>query len=73
MPMDFPDLKALEMAAEVWKFRNRQENETEAEYRAALADHVQQKDRIEAQEIRTGKGWDQWTRAQNLDMLKRGL
>jgi hypothetical protein len=71
MPMSFPDLQSLEEAAVVWKFRARREGETEAEYRQALADHVQPKDFIESQEIRTGKGWDVWGDAENLDMLYR--
>lgn len=71
MPMSFPDIKALERAAECWKFRKPNEGETEAQYRTALADFVQPRDLIESQEIRTGKGWDQWDQSENKDMLKR--
>jgi len=71
MPMSFPDMKALQSAAEVWKFREPTEGETEAHYRAALADHVRPRDLIESQEIRAGKGWDQWSESENKDMLKR--
>lgn len=72
MPMSFPEMKDLLEAAKTWKFRAPSEGESEADYRNALADHVRPKDRIEAYEIRTGKGWDQWTQAEQRDMLIRG-
>ena len=72
MPMSFPDLKDLISAAEVHKFRELNLGETEDEYREALADHVKPIDLIESQEIRTGKGWDEWNAAENADMLRRG-
>lgn len=71
MPMDFPDMQSLEMAAEVWEFRKPNEGETEAQYRNALADHVQPKDLVESMEIRTSKGWDQFSELQNIDMIRR--
>jgi len=40
MPKNFPDLKSLEQAARIHKFRNINKNEMEAEYRNALADDV---------------------------------
>ena len=73
MPMNFPDLKSLESAAEVHKFRCKNENETEDEYRIALANHVSSRDFIESLEIRNKVGWDQWTEAQKYDMLIRGF
>jgi hypothetical protein len=73
MPMDFPDLKSLERAAEVWQFRSRRENETEEQYREDLADFVQTKDFIESMEIRKGKGWDKFSEADNLEMLRRRM
>lgn len=71
MPMDFPDLKSLEKAAELWKFRTRAASESEAEYREALADFVQPKDFIESMEIRKGKGWDKFDDVDNRDMIRR--
>lgn len=71
MPMSFPDMRSLERAADVHQFRPPNEGESEASYREALADHVKPRDFIEAQEIRTGKGWDQWNQSENLDMLRR--
>lgn len=71
MPMDFPNLKSLERAAEVWKFRIRADEETEAQYREALADFVQTKDFVESMEIRKGKGWDQFTSEDNMEMIRR--
>lgn len=71
MPMDFPNMDSLKRAAEVHKFRQPNEGETEQQYRTALADYVRPIDFIESQEIRTSKGWDQWNDAESLDMLKR--
>ena len=71
MPMDFPDLKSLQMAARVHKFREIKEDESENDYRNALADHVALRDFVESQEIRHKVGWDQWSDDQNKDMLRR--
>ena len=71
MPMDFPDRESLIEAAKLHKFRPPREGEPTALYRAALADHVAPIDFIESQEIRTGKGWDQWNEGENRDMLRR--
>lgn len=71
MPMDFPDMKSLEMAARIHKFRKINKNETEDEYRESLADHVKPRDFIESQEIRNKTGWDLWSDNQNKDMLRR--
>ena len=71
MPMNFPDMPSLIQCAEVWKFRQPNPGESETSYREALADHVAPHDFIESQEIRTGKGWDQWSEAENRDMLRR--
>jgi len=38
MPMSFPDMRSLRATAEIWKFRPPEEGESEAEYRAALAE-----------------------------------
>lgn len=72
MPMDFPDIKSLKMAAEVHRFREILDNESEEQYRTALADHVAPRDRIESEEIRNKVGWDKFTAEQNLAMLQRG-
>ena len=72
MPMDFPDMRSLEIADEVHKFRTIEEGETEEQYRAVLADHVQPRDFIESMEIRTGKGWNRFNDAENKEMLRRG-
>lgn len=73
MPMNFPDMNSLKHAAKVWKFREPKPKETIDDYREQLADHVQPKGLIESMEIRTGKGWDKFTEAENFDMLKRGI
>jgi len=71
MPMDFPDMESLKMAARVHKFRELDTNETEEDYREALANHVESRDRIEAEEIRNKVGWDKFTDEQNKNMLRR--
>jgi hypothetical protein len=61
MPMDFPDLTSLKMAAKIHKFRPMMDRESEEHYRSALADHVRPIDHIESFEIRFGVGWDKWS------------
>lgn len=71
MPMDFPDLQSLIMAAEAHKFRKPNPNETEVQYRNALADHVANIDFIESEEIRNGCGWDKFNPGQQRALLGR--
>ena len=73
MPVDFPDMKSLEHAAKVWKFRAINDGEDESEYRIALADHVQPMDLVESMEIRTSHGWNKFSESQNIEMLARGI
>ena len=70
MPMSFPDLDSLIHAAKTHGFRLPLPDEPEPVYRAALARHVRFIDRIEAHEIRTGKGWDQWTPQERTDFFR---
>lgn len=69
MPMDFPDFNSLKSAATIHKFRQPLKNETEDQFRTALANHVQPIDMIESMEIRNKVGWDRFTAAQNNQML----
>ena len=71
MPMDFEDLAALQRAAEVHGFRTPVSEESEAAYRAALADYVSDIDMIEGHEIRTGKGWNRWSIAEKKDLFQQ--
>ena len=73
MPMDFPDMKSLIFCAEVHEFRKPEKKETEEEFREALANYVEFRDFIEAQEIRNKVGWDKFSNKQNSDMLSRNL
>ena len=73
MPMDFPNMKSLVNHAAVVKFRAPEVGESEPHYRAALAAHVEPMDFIEAQEIRNGVGWDQFSEGQNSAMLFRAF
>ena len=71
MPMTFPDLDSLKMAARVHDFRIINNSESEQQYRNALADHVSTIDYLESCEIRNKVGWDQFSDEQNKDMLRR--
>lgn len=71
MPMDFPGMKSLTNAAELWKFRKPNKGESEDQYRTALADFVAPKDFVESCEIRNKVGWDRFDENQNRDMLRR--
>lgn len=71
MPRDFPDIHSLERAAAMWRFRPRNKGEFEFAYRQALADYVQPQDLVESMEIRTGHGWNKFSKDENLDMLQR--
>ena len=73
MPMDFPDMQSLKFAAEVHKFRQPDDSETEVQFRRALADHVRSIDFIESEEIRNGVGWDKFSPAENAGMLGRSF
>ena len=70
MPMDFPDMKSLIFAARVHEFRIPDKDETEVDYRNALANHVSSRDFIESEEIRNGIGWDKWNDGQKRAMLR---
>lgn len=71
MPMNFPDMSSLIQAAEVHKFRQPHEGESEADYRLELAHHVEPIDLVESMEIRTSVGWDQFSERDNVSMLLR--
>lgn len=60
----------LKDVAYVHKFRDKNENETEKEYRLALAKHVWITDRIKAHEIRICKGWREWNHDKCLESYK---
>jgi len=70
MPMNFPDMNSLKSTAEVHRFREPKDNETEANFRRALAKHVLSIDRVEAFEILFGTGWDLWSFDQQMISLK---
>lgn len=62
MPMDFPDLKSLRSSFDSKDRLPYKEGEPEAKYRERCAVYMETvwKDTVEAQEIRSGKGWDRW-------------
>ena len=73
MPRNFPDMDSLKRAAECHGFRKPLDDELEAEFRTALADHAQDHDLVESEEIRNGVGWNRFNDQQNLDMVRRQL
>lgn len=73
MPMNFPDMESLCQCAKINKFRQPNENESELQYRIALADHVEPIDFVESCEIRNKVGWDKFTDRQNITMLERKI
>lgn len=77
--MTFPDYDSLKMAAQCHGFRDPQPNEQEDQYRAALADYVEETGYdgkghvIEAMEIRTGRGWDDFSENENIQLVLREM
>lgn len=77
MPMSFPDSDEYPLgghlinAGQIHKFRPPGVGESQDEYRAKLADHVESIDFIESCEIRNKVGCDQWDDSQKQDMLRR--
>ena len=69
MPMSFPDFESLRRRAEQRNFRKPNEGETEEEFRQAFAEYMQEADPVEAHEIRSGKGWDEWDGGNQHEML----
>ena len=69
MPMNFPDMNSLKDAAQVHKFRSIAIDESDKDYRKALAIHVLPIDRVEAYEILFGYGWDRWTDEEKMQSL----
>ena len=77
MPMNFPDLAALRRSFDHPKALPYRDGESEADYRERCAKWSEDRwgDHIQAQEIRSGKGWDRWGArefdAAVLDVMKR--
>ena len=75
MPMDFPDLRSLKLSFDDPKAVPYKEGEPESEYRERCAVWVETKhgDKIEAMEIRSGKGWDRWNPTMETECLKKAV
>lgn len=72
MPMDFPDLAKLRRSFDYPEMLPYQDGETEDTYRERCAAwSEQQGDHVQAQEVRTKKGWDKWNDFDKLDGLRR--
>lgn len=63
MPMDFPDLKSLRNSYDDPKRVPYKAGESEDAYRERCAVYMETvwNDPVEAQEVRSGKGWDRWS------------
>lgn len=71
MPMDFPDLASLVSVAKARGFRQPHDNESEAQYRAALADCIEPIDFLGSCEIRNKVGRDKFSDEQNMAMIEK--
>ena len=71
MPISVPDHDAVLREAKKHMFREPRLDEPEEQYRTALADHVGRRDKIAGHEIRTGRGWDEWTASDRSDFNAR--
>jgi len=71
MPVDFSDLPSLLRAARMYSFRDKEETESEVDYRASLARHVTKIDPVAAMEISCGRGWDKWNADDRVAFLRR--
>lgn len=72
MPMSFPDLKTLRAHFDHPKSLPYYEGESEATYRERCAVWSEEvwSDYVQAHEIRTSKGWDQWNEDEQLALLR---
>lgn len=74
MPRSFPNMESLTSNAQLRNFRQPHDGESEVDYRAALAQHVQDLgDIVEAMEIRSGQGWNAWDLNQTEALLTQAL
>jgi hypothetical protein len=71
MPINVPDHDAVVREAQKHKFREPLIDESDDQYRTALADHVFKIDKVAGHEIRTGRGWDEWTASDRSDFIAR--
>ena len=71
MPINVPDHDAVVREAKKHGYREPSDNESEEHYRTALADHVSRRDKVAGHEIRTGRGWDEWTASDKSDFNAR--
>ena len=69
--MSWPDMESLQLAAEVYKFRAPNKDETEEDYRNDLSMHVGASCAISGHEIRTKKGWNEWSDDEKRDIIRR--
>lgn len=72
MPMSWPDLPSLRRSFDRPTAVPYQEGESEKSYRDRCAAWSEESgDLVQAHEVRTGKGWDEWTEADKVTFLFR--
>ena len=73
MPMNCPTLDSLRKSFDGEHGVPYREGETEAEYRerCAVWSETHWNDHVQAQEIRTGKGWDRWSGEEMKGLLRQ--
>ncbi len=67
MPMTFDSFESVQPLAKYLKLREPLPNESLEDYRNFVADH--DPDKVEAMELRSGRGWDKFTEKDKRDLL----
>lgn len=70
MPMSFPNMQSLKDRAMQRGFRTSNDGETTDQYRTAFANYMIKVDMVESMEIRSSKGWDQWSPEQGVQLMR---
>ncbi len=68
MPRTFDSFERVQMVARFLSLREPLQNETLEDYRCFVADR--DPDKVEAMELRTGRGWDKFTEKDKTDLLR---
>ncbi len=71
MPINVPSHETVLREARKHRYREPRPGESEEDYRTSLAEHVFNIDKVAGHEIRTGRGWDEWTASDRADFIAR--
>lgn len=69
MPMSFPTMQSLKDRATQRGFRQPEPEETEEQFRLAFGEFMKTMDFVEAHEILTSRGWDDWTSQDQMSLV----